>query len=138
MPRWSSSELHVWQQSQDTKHGVGDYSPAAVEKRAKKAAAMAEKELHRQIMSWLRLQGVKGIVHSRCDRPTTQAVGVPDLLLCFRGKPYAFEVKVGSNQPTTEQLQWLQDLREDGWTAAVVRSLDDVIALCYESQTPSP
>ena len=129
MPRWSHSELTVWQMSQDAKRHVGDYSPEAVQKRLEAGVRLAEKALHEQIISWLRMKGVQGIVHSRMDKPSTQAPGVPDLLFAVNGKPYALEVKTGTNQPRPEQVAWLEALRADGWITAVVRSLDDVIAI---------
>jgi hypothetical protein len=129
MPKWTPYELMQWQAARDAKLHVGDFHPTEVAKRQAKAATMAEKELHEQIMGWLRLKGVKAIVHSRMDRKSTVSpAGCPDLIFAVHGKPVALEVKVGSNQPSPEQIAWLDDLMEDGWICRVVRSLDDVIA----------
>lgn len=89
----------------------------------------SEKKLQEQIMAWLRLHGVRAIVHSRTDRPTTQQKGVADILYVVYSVPVAMEVKVGNNQCTPEQVGWLEAARLDGWTVGVVRSLDQAIAL---------
>lgn len=122
MPTWTSTQLRILEQNKKFK------SAAVQAFMAEKADAMAEKELHRQIEQWLRMKGVRCIVHSRTDRKTTQAKGVPDFLFVAFARPYAIEVKVGANKLTAEQERWLSDSVMDGWHCRVVRSLDDLIA----------
>lgn len=122
MATWTNQEVRIYEQTKALK------SPEVRQRMAAKADAMAEKELHRQIEQWLRMKGVRCIVHSRTDKRTTQAKGVPDFLFVAFARPYAIEVKVGANKLTTEQERWLSDSVMDGWHCRVVRSLDDLIA----------
>lgn len=89
----------------------------------------AEKALHKQILDWLHMKGVKGVIRARMDRKSTLPVGVPDMLFSVKGVPVAIEVKVGKNQPSSEQKVWMADLKADGWMTGIVRSLDDVIQI---------
>lgn len=124
MPTWTSEELRIHEQTKALK------SAEVRQKMAAKADAMAEKELHKQIEQWLRMKGVRCIVHSRTDKKTTQAKGVPDFLFMMRGNAFAIEVKIGNNQLTKEQEAWLVDAAVDGWICRVVRSLDQLICVC--------
>lgn len=100
---------------------------------ARKLASLleSERQLHTQIMDWLHMKGVKGIVRARMDRKSTLPTGVPDMLFAVKGVPVAIEAKVGNNSATSEQIAWLADLSSDGWVTGVVRSLDDAIKI-YE------
>lgn len=122
MATWTNQEVRIYEQTRALK------SAEVRQKMASKADVVAEKELHRQIEQWLRMRGVRCIVHSRTDKRTTQAKGVPDFLFVAHTQPYAIEVKVGTNTLTSEQELWLSDAALDGWHCRVVRSLDDVIA----------
>lgn len=52
--------------------------------------------------------------------------GVPDLIVCYKGKFLAFEVKVGKNKPTMlQELTIRQILKSNGY-ALVVRSVEEV------------
>lgn len=124
MATWTNQEVRIYEQSKALK------SPEVRQRMAVKADAIAEKELHRQIEQWLRMKGVRCIVHSRTDKRTTQAKGVPDFLFVMRGNAFAIEVKVGNNQLTKEQEAWLVDAAVDGWICRVVRSLDQLICVC--------
>ena len=46
--------------------------------------------------------------------------GVPDLIICFRGKFIAIEAKSGKNTPTTLQRINLEQIKEQGGIAVVV------------------
>lgn len=108
-------------------------TPSALESLSE-ANKGSEKALHEVIENWLRLHGVRAIVHSRTDKPTTQAKGVADFLYVIHGKPVAMEVKVGRNQCTPEQVGWLEAAKLDGWLTGVVRSLDEAIALFRQAE----
>lgn len=130
MPRWSETDLRIYEQTRNMK------SPTFVQESNAKADVKAEKELHRQIEQFLRLKGVRAIVHSRMDRKTTQAKGVPDFLFCWKGKPTAMELKTGNNTLSDEQVKWIGEMYDDGWKVGVVRSLDDCIKLLSEPGEP--
>ena len=51
----------------------------------------------------------------------------------------AFELKVGRNKPSPEQLEWHDKLRRCGWRVEVCYTLDavmDILRECYPSKFP--
>ena len=52
--------------------------------------------------------------------------GIPDIIVCYKGKFIALEAKVGRNQPTRLQTATIVQIRHAGGIAAVVRSVDEV------------
>jgi len=52
--------------------------------------------------------------------------GIPDIIVCHKGKFIALEAKVGRNQPTRLQAATNELIRRAGGVAAVVRSVDEV------------
>ena len=50
--------------------------------------------------------------------------GVPDLLICHRGRFIGVEVKAGSNKPTALQLDNLKKIIDAGGEALVVNELN--------------
>ena len=52
--------------------------------------------------------------------------GIPDIVVCYKGRFIALEVKVGKNKPTKLQAATIDKIRQAGGTASVVRSVDDV------------
>ena len=55
--------------------------------------------------------------------------GIPDIIVCHRGRFIALEAKVGRNQPTRLQAATIVQIRHAGGIAAVVRSVEDVKAV---------
>jgi len=88
-----------------------------------------EDTLHAQIASHCVGQGWY-FVHSRTDRRTTQAKGVPDFLIFGENRQFwAVEVKTKTGKVTREQagaIFWLDRL---GHKAAVVRSFQEFLEL---------
>ena len=58
-----------------------------------------------------------------------QRAGVPDLLCCYRGRFYAFEVKRSGERATPIQAHELEQVQTAGGTATVVTSVEDVQSL---------
>lgn len=58
--------------------------------------------------------------------------GIPDIIVCHRGRFIALEAKVGKNQPTKLQAVTVEQIRKAGGTAAVVRSVADVKTIISE------
>ena len=58
--------------------------------------------------------------------------GIPDIIVCHRGRFIAMEAKVGKNQPTKLQAVTIEQIRKAGGTAAVVRSVADVKTIISE------
>ena len=52
--------------------------------------------------------------------------GIPDIIVCYKGRFVGLEAKVGKNQPTKLQTATIEQIRKAGGTAAVVRSIADV------------
>ena len=52
--------------------------------------------------------------------------GIPDIIVCYKGRFYGLEAKVGKNQPTLLQAATIEQIRHAGGVAAVVRSVDEV------------
>ena len=63
-------------------------------------------------------------------------VGIPDLLICHKGRFYAWELKVGDNTATAIQLHELAKIRMAGGSALVVRpgTLDLAIKIMLEGK----
>ena len=51
--------------------------------------------------------------------------GVPDVLVCYRGRFLALEIKRPGQRPTTLQLAVIRQIRGAGGTAEVVTSVAD-------------
>lgn len=54
--------------------------------------------------------------------------GIPDIICCYQGRFYGFEVKTAKGRPTVLQLAVMRKIREAGGTALIVRSVEDVKA----------
>ncbi len=55
--------------------------------------------------------------------------GIPDVICCYDGRFYGFEVKTDVGQPTKLQEATIRKIRTAGGTALVVRSVDEVRAI---------
>ena len=55
------------------------------------------------------------------------SVGMSDLLVCFRGKYLAIEVKTDTGQPSEKQCEYMAGVKRAGGHAIVARSVFDVI-----------
>ena len=60
--------------------------------------------------------------------------GIPDIIVCHRGRFIALEAKVGRNKPTKLQAATIEMIKAAGGTAAVVYSVDDVQAIIQEME----
>ena len=88
-----------------------------------------EAELHRLILDECARRRFY-VVHSRCDRSTTQQKGVPDMLVAMPdGKTLWIEVKVGKNKLTAEQNVTRHVLAALDHKFYVVRSLNEFLTI---------
>ena len=55
--------------------------------------------------------------------------GIPDIIVCYRGRFVAFEVKGEKGKVTVLQMVTIRKIQAAGGIAAVVRSVDDVRAV---------
>ncbi len=60
--------------------------------------------------------------------------GIPDIVVCHKGRFIALEAKVGKNKPTKLQAATIDKIRQAGGTAAVVYSIEDVKAVLSEME----
>ena len=60
--------------------------------------------------------------------------GIPDIIVCHRGRFIALEAKVGKNTPTKLQAATIDKIRQAGGTAAVVYSVEDVRSVISETE----
>jgi len=58
--------------------------------------------------------------------------GIPDIIVCYKGRFIGLEAKVGRNQPTKLQTATIEQIRRAGGTAAVVRSVSDAQTVIAE------
>lgn len=54
--------------------------------------------------------------------------GIPDIICCWRGHLFGFEVKTDKGKPTKLQEAVLKKINAAGGTALIVRSVEDVKA----------
>lgn len=59
----------------------------------------------------------------------TMMVGLPDLIVCYRGMFVGLEVKMPGNNPTRIQERRIEEIQTAGGVAGVVRSVADAMAL---------
>lgn len=59
----------------------------------------------------------------------SQVSGLPDLLLCYRGRFVGLEVKLPGEHPTAIQAWTLQEIRLAGGVAECVHSLEEAVAV---------
>ena len=55
--------------------------------------------------------------------------GIPDIIVCYKGRFIGLEAKVGRNNPTKLQSVTIEQIQNAGGIAVVVRSVDDVKAV---------
>lgn len=60
--------------------------------------------------------------------------GIPDIIVCHRGRFIALEAKVGKNTPTKLQAATIDKIRQAGGMAAVVYNVEDVQAVISETE----
>ncbi len=63
---------------------------------------------------------------------TTNKKGIPDILVCYRGKYVALEVKRPGGKPTELQLWNINEIRKSGGVAEIVYGWEDVVTVLNE------
>ncbi|MDD4003431.1 MAG: VRR-NUC domain-containing protein [Clostridia bacterium] len=84
---------------------------------------MKEKDLIKKIMQYL-----KAVPELFCWKEhggQFGTAGIPDIIICFKGKFIALEVKVGKNKPTILQEVTIRRILKAGGYALVVRSVEE-------------
>ncbi len=86
--------------------------------------AREEKQLHKLIWQELNRRDVV-VIHSRMDKRTTNAMGIPDFCFVYGGVPYAIEAKARKGKLTAEQMRTLHRMAGNGWHCHVVFNFDE-------------
>lgn len=84
----------------------------------------AHTKLRKEITAWLESQGAW--VHT-AHMSGYGRKGIPDLLVCYKGKFHAIEVKCGNDTLTPWQKRELRAVEKAQGFAIVARSLHDVL-----------
>jgi len=88
-----------------------------------------ESEIHDQIIAECRVKGWY-FIHSRTDKRTTTAIGVPDFVICLpNGVTWFIEVKRPKEKPKLAQMAVGVMLEHLGHHYAVVHSLSELLEI---------
>lgn len=89
-----------------------------------------ERKLHKQISGFFTIRNIV-FIHSRTDKRTTTATGVPDYIIFLPNLPeICIEVKIGKGELRDGQEKWHAKYKAaTGRAVFVVRSLDEVKSL---------
>ena len=85
---------------------------------------MRESDLIMKIKNYLK--GVKDLFFWKEHGGMYGTAGIPDIIVCYRGKFIAFEAKVGKNKPTVLQEVTIRKILKAGGYATVVRTVEEV------------
>lgn len=103
----------------------------AVRQPSPEDAVERESDLHEQIIELCRERGFYP-VHSRMDRRTSQALGVPDFIIALPGgKTLFLECKAKGRKATPEQNAAIAHLKSLGHCAEIVNNIERVRELVY-------
>jgi hypothetical protein len=83
-----------------------------------------ERRLVQKIQAYLEQQGARPFKIHGDD--SYQEAGIPDLLVCYRGRFIGLEVKLPGNTPSPLQEKVLREIKGSGGIAAVVTSVEQV------------
>lgn len=87
-----------------------------------------ERRLVQKIVAYLESQGARSFkIHG--EEGSYQEAGIPDLLVCWRGRFIGLEVKLPGNTPSPIQEKVLREIKGSGGIASVVSSVEQVRSL---------
>ena len=84
-----------------------------------------EKQLTKRITDYLK--SIPGLWWYKVHGGPYGRPGVPDIIVCYRGRFFAFEIKTAKGKPTKLQSHELSEINRAGGYAVVARDLDTVI-----------
>ena len=88
---------------------------------------MAEKDITNKILKYLK--ATPGCFAWKEHGGMYGTAGIPDVICCYNGRFYGFEVKTENGKPTKLQEVTIRKVRDAGGTAVVVRTVDEVRAV---------
>lgn len=86
-----------------------------------------ERDIQKEILNALRERGGWWLNFHGGDPYMPR--GIPDIIGCFEGRFYAFEVKREGEEPSPLQEHMLKLIRKAGGTAEVIYSADEALRL---------
>lgn len=101
------------------------------------AVAKCERELQKQLVNLLRLNGVRFVINQRFGVKTTAPKGTPDILFSIKGLACAWEVKMPGEKPSADQVKAMEEMSSDGWRCAIVTTYDQALGLFNQLTTES-
>lgn len=104
-------------------------SGMTLEEFAEKNEWKNEREFHEKLCQYLQMKGIRTLVHSRMDRPSTNQAGTPDFLFVYQGIPCAWELKLPGKTPEPHQIECMDNMIKDGWSVHVVRSIGQAVEI---------
>ena len=95
---------------------------------------MKEADIVRAILKYLK--SVPGCFACTEHAGMYGTAGIPDVICCYRGRFFGFEVKADTGQPTELQKATIRKILACGGTALVVRSVAEVRAVIETADRP--
>lgn len=107
-----------------------------------------EDKLHISVVTYVTLQYPNALIHhspnegrrTPFERYKVSKLGLkkgfPDLIVIYSGKHLALELKSSKGEATEEQLDWLHNLKSQGWSIGCPRSFDkakQIIDQCFKN-----
>ena len=86
-----------------------------------------ESRLQREVVKYLK--SVSGLFYFKVHGGTMQQPGIPDILVCYRGRFIGFELKAHNKRPTPLQAHTMARIVSCGGMALVVYNISDVQAV---------
>lgn len=80
--------------------------------------AQSEKRFEEQVKKWLKEHGVW---YLKTWSNGVQRSGVPDLLICWKGRFIALELKAENGKPTPLQIHEIEQIKKAGGVALILR-----------------
>lgn len=97
----------------------------------------AEDKVQIAVIKYLNLQYPHALVHhspnegkrSKFEQYKAKAMnvssGFPDLLIVYKGRSLALELKAGKNKATDNQKKWIDGLKRNGYCTAIATGFDE-------------
>jgi Holliday junction resolvase len=118
--------------SKEDRRAIGQPTMAEAHRRYERGQ---EKELKRDVLNWLNLQGA-WVFTQRMDKRTRGKRGVPDIIACVDGRFLAVELKAAGNTLEREQEIECNRIRAAGGVVCVAYSLRDVVEKVRKPNSP--
>ena len=94
-----------------------------------------EKKLNQLVVADLRRRGIFVIV-SRTDKASTNQVGLPDIVACYKGRVAMVELKASGGKLSPSQLSCHAELTRCGIPVATSYNFDDAINFVLKHLNP--